>query len=57
MMRAVNQIVRCLRDESGAEVLEYAVLAGLLFLGCVAALGAMGIRLQGRWHRLIQLVW
>ena len=56
-MTAWKQLVRCLRDEGGAEVLEYVVLAGLLFLGCVAALGAMGIRLQGRWHRLLQLVW
>jgi Flp pilus assembly pilin Flp len=55
-MRAWKLFLGCLRDEGGAEVLEYAVLVGLLILVCVAALGAMGIRLQGRWHRLIQLV-
>lgn len=56
-MTAWKLLVRCLRDEGGAEVLEYVVLAGLLFLACIAALGAMGIRVHGRWNRLLELVW
>lgn len=47
---------RCARDERGAEVLEYVVVAGVVMLACVALLGAMGIRLEGKWHRLLDLV-
>ena len=47
---------RCARDERGAEVLEYVVVAGVLLIGCVVLLGAMGIRLEGKWHRLLDLV-
>ena len=47
---------QCLRDERGAEVLEYVVLVGLVILGFVAALGALGIRVQDKWPRLLKLV-
>ena len=47
---------QCLRDERGAEVLEYVILVALLVLACVAALGALGIRVQDKWPRLLKLL-
>ena len=46
---------QCLRDERGAEVSEYVVFVGLLVLACVAALGALGIRVHDKWPRLLKL--
>ena len=54
-MSVWNLLRQCLRDERGAEVFEYVVLVGLLLLACVAALGALGIRVQDKWPRLLKL--
>ena len=54
-MSVWKMLRQCLRDERGAEVLEYVVLVGLLLLACVAALGALGIRVQDKWPRLLKM--
>jgi Flp pilus assembly pilin Flp len=45
-------IARCLRDESGGECLEYAILVGLIVLGCIGFMGALGIRVADRWNQI-----
>jgi Flp pilus assembly pilin Flp len=39
---------RCLREESGTEVIEYALLLGLVVVGCIAVLSALGVKVVGR---------
>lgn len=38
-----------LRDESGGEVLEYALIAGLIVVGAIAAISAVGNSVLARW--------
>jgi Flp pilus assembly pilin Flp len=49
-------ISRCLRDENGTEVIEYALLLGLLVLGCLVIMGALGIKLIDKWNRIYELL-
>jgi Flp pilus assembly pilin Flp len=41
---------RLLRDEHGGEVIEYALIAGLIVAGCIAVLGAFGTKVLARWN-------
>jgi Flp pilus assembly pilin Flp len=40
----------CLRDEHGGEVIEYALIAGLIIVVCIAVLGAVGTKVLARWN-------
>jgi len=44
---------RCLREESGTEVIEYALLLGLVVVGCIAVLSALGVKVVGRWTTIL----
>jgi Flp pilus assembly pilin Flp len=46
----------CLRDENGAEVIEYALLLGLLVVGCIVLLAALGVKITGRWQQVLDLI-
>jgi Flp pilus assembly pilin Flp len=37
------------RDETGAEVMEYALVLGLIIVGCIAMVGAYGTKVLARW--------
>jgi Flp pilus assembly pilin Flp len=37
------------RDERGAELLEYALIAGLIILTAIATVGTAGTRALSRW--------
>ena len=41
----MGSIVRFITEEQGADLIEYALLAGLISLACVLTLGAIGTRL------------
>jgi Flp pilus assembly pilin Flp len=43
---------RLLRDESGGEVLEYALVAGLIVVTAIAVIGTVGTKVLGRWNSL-----
>jgi Flp pilus assembly pilin Flp len=45
---------RCLREESGTEVIEYALLLGLVVVGCIAVLSALGVKVVGRWTSILE---
>ncbi len=36
-------------DESGAAVMEYALIAGLIIVGVIATIGAVGPKVLARW--------
>jgi Flp pilus assembly pilin Flp len=48
----LNILKHLLRDERGGEVLEYALIAGLIVVAAIAVIGAVGDKVLGRWTSL-----
>ena len=40
---------RLMRDERGGEVIEYALIAGLIIVACVAIITSYGTKVLARW--------
>jgi Flp pilus assembly pilin Flp len=38
------------RDERGGEVLEYALVAGLIVIAAIAVIGSVGTKVLARWN-------
>jgi pilus assembly protein Flp/PilA len=52
-MKAIrNLFVKAIRDERGGEVLEYALIAGLIVVACIAVVGTVGTKVLARWSSL-----
>ena len=52
-MRTVTCLLsRFARDEQGGEVLEYALVAGLLVVTAIAVIGSVGTKILARWQSL-----
>jgi Flp pilus assembly pilin Flp len=50
-MKFVKQMLgRVIRDEHGGEVLEYALIAGLIVIAAIAVIGAVGTKVLARWN-------
>jgi pilus assembly protein Flp/PilA len=45
-------IKNIIKDESGGEVLEYALIAGLIVVAAIAAIGAVGTKVLATWGSL-----
>lgn len=43
---------KLVKDEQGGEVLEYALIAGLIIVACIAIIGSVGTKVLGRWTSL-----
>ena len=43
---------KLVRDEQGGEVLEYALIAGLIVIAAIAAITTVGTKVLGRWTSL-----
>ena len=43
---------RTLRDDAGGEVLEYALVAGLIIVGAIGAISCVGTKLVSKWNSL-----
>lgn len=52
MTKAKNLLVKLVRDEQGGEVLEYALIAGLIVVAAIAIIGAVGTKVLARWNSL-----
>jgi len=53
VMKAMkNAFARLVRDEQGGEVLEYALIAGLIVVAAIAVIGAVGGKVLARWNSL-----
>ncbi|MGC3957544.1 MAG: Flp family type IVb pilin [Verrucomicrobiota bacterium] len=39
-------------DETGGEVLEYALVAGLIVIAAIAVIGSVGTKVLARWNSL-----
>jgi Flp pilus assembly pilin Flp len=42
-------LVRLFRDESGGEVIEYVLIAGLIIVATITTIAAMGTKVMARW--------
>jgi Flp pilus assembly pilin Flp len=52
IMKAMNLIAKLVRDEQGGEVLEYALIAGLIVVAAIAVIGSVGTKVLARWGSL-----
>lgn len=43
-------LTKLLRDESGTETLEYALILGLILVATIGIIGAFGTRAVARWN-------
>lgn len=49
-MKTLKLLVqRLVKDESGGEVLEYALIAGLIIVGAIAVITAVGTKVLAKW--------
>lgn len=49
---ALRLASRALRDDRGGEVLEYALVAGLIVVAAVGVIGCVGAKVLARWNAL-----
>jgi Flp pilus assembly pilin Flp len=42
-------LTKLLKDEQGGEVLEYALIAGLIVVAAIAVIGTVGTKVLARW--------
>jgi pilus assembly protein Flp/PilA len=47
-----NLLTKLVKDEQGGEVLEYALIAGLIVVAAIAIISAVGNKVLGRWTSL-----
>ena len=40
------------RDERGGEVIEYALILGLIVVAAIAVIGAVGVKVVARWNNV-----
>jgi len=48
-MKVKSIFAKLVRDEQGGEVLEYALIAGLIVVAAIAAITSVGTKVLGRW--------
>ena len=52
-MRNIRKnIIDLLRDESGGEVMEYALILGIISVAAIATIGALGVKVLARWSSI-----
>lgn len=44
-----NNLNRMIRDEQGGEVIEYALILGLIVVAAIAIVGVVGTKVLARW--------
>ena len=50
MKSIVHTLKRLGRDERGGEVMEYALILGLIIVVAIAVIGAVGTNVLARWN-------
>jgi Flp pilus assembly pilin Flp len=46
----MNSLKNFLTDEAGGEVLEYALIAGLIIVGAIVAITSVGTKVLAKWQ-------
>ncbi len=49
MKKTRNLISRLIADENGGEVIEYALIIGLIVVAAIATIGVFGTKVLARW--------
>jgi Flp pilus assembly pilin Flp len=49
MRDLIKLMGRCWRDQQGGEVLEYALIAGLIVVAAIAIISSVGTKVVARW--------
>jgi Flp pilus assembly pilin Flp len=53
IMKAIANLVgKLVRDEQGGEVLEYALIAGLIVVAAITVIGSVGTKVAAKWSSL-----
>jgi Flp pilus assembly pilin Flp len=52
-----NLVSKLVSDERGGEVLEYALIAGLIVVAAIASISAVGGKVLARWNSLDSSSW
>ena len=47
-----NLLAKLVKDEQGGEVLEYALIAGLIVVAAIAVITSVGGKVLARWNSL-----
>ena len=50
MKAFTNKLSKLVRDDRGGEVLEYALIAGLIVIAAIAVIGSVGTKVLARWN-------
>jgi pilus assembly protein Flp/PilA len=50
MYRKLKFLQKLLTDDAGGEVMEYAIVAGLISVAAIAVIGAFGGKVLARWN-------
>ena len=45
----LNSLKKLIGDETGGEVIEYALIAGLIIVGAIAVIASVGNKAVARW--------
>ena len=51
-MSIAKLLSKLVRDENGGEVLEYALIAGLIIVAAIGAISTVGTKVLARWTSL-----
>lgn len=52
MKAVLNLVAKMLKDEQGGEVLEYALIVGLIVVAAIAAITSVGTKVLAKWNSL-----
>ena len=52
MRTLIRQSLKAFRDEQGGEVLEYALVAGLIVIAAISVIGQVGAKVLAKWTSL-----
>ena len=50
MSRFIQVLGQLARDDNGGEVIEYAIVAGLISVAAIAVIGSFGVKVLARWN-------
>jgi Flp pilus assembly pilin Flp len=49
LQNSIRVLQRSIRDEQGGEVIEYALILGLIIVICISAIAMIGTKVLARW--------
>ncbi len=47
-----RMLIRLIDDDAGGEVLEYALVSGLIVIAAISVIGQVGVKVKAKWTSL-----